>query len=95
MKKPRKPAIPAEDAELFRASVSDVTPLPPLAKVQHAPLPARPIPAQRLRDDAELHDALRAAQWNVTEVARRAGLSRMTIYRRMQRAGLVPPNRQG
>jgi DNA-nicking Smr family endonuclease len=53
MKKPRKPAIPPADVELFRASMSDVTPLPPLAKVEHdLPLP-RPAPAQRLRDERD------------------------------------------
>ena len=41
-----------------------------------------------------LLQALQAAQWNVSQVARRMGLSRMTLYRRMQRAGIVPPNRQ-
>ena len=59
MKKTRKPAVHPEDADLFRASVSDVTPLPPPAKVEHdLPLP-RPIPAQRLRDEREtLADSL-------------------------------------
>ena len=40
-----------------------------------------------------LLQALRAAQWNVSAVARTLGLSRMTLYRRMKRAGIVPPNR--
>ncbi|MGA1289079.1 MAG: sigma 54-interacting transcriptional regulator, partial [Rubrivivax sp.] len=44
--------------------------------------------------DPVLERALRDAQWNVSAVARRLGLSRMTMYRRMKRAGLVPPNRQ-
>lgn len=59
MKKHRKPPVHPADAELFRASVSDVTPLPPPEKVEHDhPLP-RPIPAQRLRDDREaLEDSL-------------------------------------
>jgi transcriptional regulator of acetoin/glycerol metabolism len=37
---------------------------------------------------------LRAAQWNVTAVARQLGLSRMTLYRRMHRFGIVSPNQQ-
>ena len=59
MKKTRKPAIDPDDARLFRASVSDVTPLPRPEKVELGqPLP-RPIPAQRLRDDREtLKDSL-------------------------------------
>ena len=44
--------------------------------------------------DPALEQALRDAQWNVSAVARTLGLSRMTMYRRMKRAGLVPPNRQ-
>ena len=53
MKKPRKPAIHPEDSDLFRASVSDVTPLPTPGKVEHDRPPPRPIPVQRLRDDRE------------------------------------------
>ena len=41
-----------------------------------------------------LLQALRAAHWNVSAVARAMGLSRMTLYRRMKRGGIVPPNRQ-
>jgi sigma-54 dependent transcriptional regulator, acetoin dehydrogenase operon transcriptional activator AcoR len=37
----------------------------------------------------ELVQALRAAHWNVSAVARQMGLSRMTLYRRMKRAGIV------
>jgi DNA-nicking Smr family endonuclease len=58
-KKPRKSPVSPADAELFRASVSDVTPLPPLAKVEHDLPQPRPIPAQRLRSDrAALEDSL-------------------------------------
>ncbi|URI10447.1 sigma-54-dependent Fis family transcriptional regulator [Aquincola tertiaricarbonis] len=37
---------------------------------------------------------LRAAHWNVSAVARSLGLSRMTLYRRMKRWGIVSPNQQ-
>ena len=37
---------------------------------------------------------LRAAQWNVSAVARQLGLSRMTLYRRMHRYGIVSPNQR-
>jgi DNA-nicking Smr family endonuclease len=59
MNKSRKPGIHPDDANLFRASVSDVTPLPRPGKVQiESPLP-RPVPAQRMRDDREaLKDSL-------------------------------------
>jgi DNA-nicking Smr family endonuclease len=59
MKKPRKPSVSPDDVSLFRASVSDVTPLRRAEKVEHErPLP-RPIPTQRLLDDQEtLKDSL-------------------------------------
>jgi DNA-nicking Smr family endonuclease len=59
MKKPRKPAVDSDEASLFRASVSDVTPLPRPARVEHDRPRPHPIPAQRLRDDREtLADSL-------------------------------------
>jgi sigma-54 dependent transcriptional regulator, acetoin dehydrogenase operon transcriptional activator AcoR len=53
-------------------------------------LSAAPMP----QDDAGggLLQALRGAQWNVSAVARQLGVSRMTLYRRMKRAGIVSPN---
>ena len=60
-----------------------------------APAPAAAVSAPPAGSaDAVLAQALRDAQWNVSAVARTLGLSRMTMYRRMKRAGLVPPNRQ-
>ena len=60
MKKPRKPAVHPEEASLFRASVSDVTPLSGPARVEHDPPRPCPIPVQRLRDEREtLADSLR------------------------------------
>ncbi len=41
-----------------------------------------------------LEDALRRHHWNVSAVARDLGVSRPTVYRRMRRHGLVPPNWQ-
>ena len=59
MKKTRKPAVHPDEASLFHASMSDVTPLSRPKRVEHErPLP-RPVPAQRLRDDREtLKDSL-------------------------------------
>jgi len=67
-------------------------PSPPGATVAGRP---RDIPIDGVHGPGAdaLHHALRAAQWNVSEVARRLGLSRMTLYRRMKRAGIVPPHR--
>jgi transcriptional regulator of acetoin/glycerol metabolism len=35
---------------------------------------------------------LRASRWNISAVAHQMGLARMTIYRRMRRWGIQPPN---
>lgn len=66
-----------------------------LPELQVARLPARTDAGEAAHDDGPeaLLQALRAAHWNVSAVARAMGLSRMTLYRRMKRAGIVPPNR--
>ncbi|TDX29821.1 transcriptional regulator of acetoin/glycerol metabolism [Modicisalibacter xianhensis] len=54
-----------------------------------------PQPACADDDDAQaLHALLQETGWNVSLVARRLGVSRPTVYRRMRRHGLVPPNRR-
>ena len=66
-----------------------------LPELSMARLPSQADTTEAAHDDgpeALLH-ALRAAHWNVSAVAREMGLSRMTLYRRMKRAGFVPPNR--
>lgn len=40
---------------------------------------------------SDLRDLLHEHAWNVTEVARRLGIARMTVYRRMKREGIVAP----
>ncbi|MDY0747000.1 sigma-54-dependent Fis family transcriptional regulator [Paucibacter sp. R3-3] len=57
---------------------------PPRAATEHPADPA---------DDALLQE-LKAAHWSVSLAARRLGVARMTVYRRMKRAGLVAPNQQ-
>jgi DNA-nicking Smr family endonuclease len=59
MKKNRKASVSADDISLFRASMTDVTPLGRAQKFEHERLPPRPIPTQRLLDDREtLRDSL-------------------------------------
>ena len=53
---------------------------------------AQPLPTG---GEAALLQALRQAQWNVSAVARDLNVSRMTLYRRMKRSGIVAPHRQG
>ncbi len=59
MKKTRKASISAEDVSLFRASMTDVTPLGRAGKIEQERLLPRPVPKQRLLDDREtLKDSL-------------------------------------
>lgn len=44
-------------------------------------------------DGALLMQCLRASGWNLSAVARQLGISRMTLYRRMERYGIQSPNR--
>ncbi|MDI5936462.1 sigma-54-dependent Fis family transcriptional regulator [Halomonas kalidii] len=50
--------------------------------------------ARRGPEQDLLHRSLCRHQWNISAVARELGLSRPTIYRRMKRMGIVPPNQQ-
>ncbi len=66
----------------------------PELHVVHPPPRAPSSPSQPANAQAQaLLQALRQAHWNVSDVARQMGLARMTLYRRMKRAGIVPPNR--
>jgi sigma-54 dependent transcriptional regulator, acetoin dehydrogenase operon transcriptional activator AcoR len=55
--------------------------------------PAR-VPAPGGGADIALLLELRAKQWNVSLAARRIGVARMTLYRRVKRAGIVAPNQR-
>jgi transcriptional regulator of acetoin/glycerol metabolism len=77
----------------------DVQDLPELTQAADLPAvstsqPARAQSAPQQAAAAALLQALRQAHWNVSAVARQLGLSRMTLYRRMKRAGIVAPNRE-
>jgi transcriptional regulator of acetoin/glycerol metabolism len=53
-----------------------------------------PAAAAPAGEAAQLLQQLSATHWNVAEAARRMGLSRMTLYRRMQRWGIASPNQR-
>ena len=82
-------------ASICSESAIDLGDLPELSASR------QPIRAAALATDADhdnpqaLRQALGEAHWNVSAVARQMGLARMTLYRRMKRAGIVPPNRLG
>jgi transcriptional regulator of acetoin/glycerol metabolism len=80
-------------ASICTEGLIDVDDLPEL-QTGHLPVrtQATVVEAQHEGPDALLQ-ALRAAHWNVSSVARQMDLARMTLYRRMKRAGIVPPNR--
>ena len=88
-------------ASMSAGQAIDVQDLPELTQAAEQPTssPARlvhpsPQTAPQPASAAALLLALRLAHWNVSEVARQMGLSRMTLYRRMKRAGIVAPNRE-
>ena len=55
---------------------------------------ARPAPAEAEAQRDLLLCALRAQHWNVTLAARSLGVCRATVYRHMERYGIVAPNRR-
>lgn len=78
---------------LCNDSTIDLDDLPELFTTSQSGHAATPTIGTRDDGPEALLQALRAAQWNVSAVARQMGLARMTLYRRMKRAGIVPPNR--
>ncbi|WP_455813639.1 sigma-54-dependent Fis family transcriptional regulator [Pseudomonas graminis] len=62
----------------------------PLTLVQESPTEVQALPDE----GQQLVACLRAARWNHSAVARQLGISRMTLYRRMQRYGIQSPNTQ-
>ncbi len=55
-----------------------------------APADPHPLPPEGML----LMQYLRASGWNLSAVARQIGVSRMTLYRRMERYGIQSPNRR-
>ncbi|WP_434458428.1 sigma-54-dependent Fis family transcriptional regulator [Stutzerimonas urumqiensis] len=51
--------------------------------------------APTAREGERLHEALRRARWNISEVAAELGVARSTLYRRMKKHGIVAPNAVG
>ncbi|MTD26322.1 sigma-54-dependent Fis family transcriptional regulator [Erwinia sorbitola] len=60
----------------------------PVTLAQEGALTEQALPEEAQRLMASLH----AARWNHSAVARQMGISRMTLYRRMQRYGIQSPN---
>ncbi|WP_018717601.1 sigma-54-dependent Fis family transcriptional regulator [Arhodomonas aquaeolei] len=70
-----------------------VTDLPEECRTGAGNREAPPPEAAALPPDGQaLHEALRHSRWNVSAVARQLGVSRPTVYRRMQRFGIIAPH---
>jgi transcriptional regulator of acetoin/glycerol metabolism len=54
-------------------------------------LPAPALAPTQKQDSDDLEALLRACDWNMSQLARRIGVNRSTILRRMRKAGLRPP----
>ncbi|MBA1202723.1 sigma-54-dependent Fis family transcriptional regulator [Pseudomonas capeferrum] len=68
----------------------------PLPKQETLPAIHRPL--ERHLDDSEARQLLlllRQERWNISATAHAAGISRSTLYRKMKRHGIVPPNQAG
>ena len=62
-------------------------------RFQSDPPVSAPASALAADDPArQLRDVLAAQHWNITATARQLGVARITVYRQMNRYGLVPPN---
>jgi transcriptional regulator of acetoin/glycerol metabolism len=81
-------------ASMSENQLIDLQHLPELAQAAHPPSATVTASTPTQAGAGALLQALRQAHWNVSEVARLMGLSRMTLYRRMKRAGIVAPNRE-
>lgn len=64
----KKPQISAEDQSLFRASVDNVTPLPPQGIISHTPPPPPPRPRAREDEEYPIIDDLLSDSLTATEL---------------------------
>ena len=62
-------------------------------RITHNATAQRDTNANESLADSLIH-RLKQHHWNISAVARELGVSRPTVYRQMQRQGIVPPNRQ-
>ena len=80
-------ALLSEDQEV-RAEMLGLSPAPVRSAARMTDRPSRPATARPLGERAELLEALRQTNWNVTAAAARLGLTRNTIRYRMQNLGI-------
>jgi len=81
---------------LAESAVIELTDLPE-ALLDQA-VPARPVRLEQQIEAVEgrhLLECLKRERWNMSAAAQAAGVSRSTLYRKMKRYGIVPPNQLG
>lgn len=79
--------LPGAIQEAMRAS------LPP-PRMLSIGVPTSPVDAAAHSERDALVQVLREHHWNITHAARSLGTCRATVYRRMQKLGIVTPNRE-
>ncbi|RZS54728.1 sigma-54-dependent Fis family transcriptional regulator [Sphaerotilus mobilis] len=83
---------PADAGDHGGADDADHAAAPRTSKPRVMPALDRRVEQANEVDEADtLRHALQAQRWNVSAVARSLGCSRMTLYRRMKRCGIVSP----
>ena len=87
-------SVAAPEGPITLADLPDLPAAPGLMPAEPQQPAAQASPPPRDPAHAALLAELQAAHWNVTQVARRLGVARMTLYRRMKRAGIVAPNQR-
>jgi propionate catabolism operon transcriptional regulator len=96
---------PAATSTLTSTPTSTAIPTPTAAPAPTAPAPTAPAPtapppttlraAVRDSEREALRAALDACAWNYARAAQRLGISRMTLYRRLERCGISRTGREG
>jgi transcriptional regulator of acetoin/glycerol metabolism len=75
-------------ADLLHGASAPAAPHPS-AVSSHRPVHG---PADEDDEDIFLQDVLRRHKWNITDSSKELGMSRSTLYRKMKRYNIVPPN---
>ncbi|MCC7547773.1 MAG: sigma-54-dependent Fis family transcriptional regulator [Burkholderiales bacterium] len=84
----RRQGAPVPVAQFMRGTATDAVPFRAPADV------STNVPPALSAGSVELLAALQRNRWNIMACARELGISRSTIYRRMNRFGIVEPNKQ-
>ena len=84
----------ANGDEIKASDLPELEPATPAQEPGVSPLITASGNLTRSENTLALEDALRRHHWNISALARELGVSRPTVYRRMRRHGVAPPNWQ-